>query len=157
VCERIGTPDCVDPNWTQWPMPAAPADVAVGAPNPASYGIGSSGIVTDVVTKLMWQQAVPATTYAWADAVAYCPTLTLGGYSDWRLPTIIELVSIVDLGLGAPSINGTYFPSTPAAMFWSATPLPSTTTTLYARGIDFTDGRSNYWAPATLGNVRCVR
>lgn len=34
-------------------------------------------------------------TLAWEDAKKYCADLSLGGYSDWRLPTIKELEKIV--------------------------------------------------------------
>ena len=102
-------------DWAGWPMPNDQADVTAGAPNLESYTDNGDGTVTDNVTGLMWQQTVPTGTYTWAQAVAYCPTLTLADHSDWRLPSRIELVSIVDLGVtSGPMINSTYFPSTPA-------------------------------------------
>jgi hypothetical protein len=54
-------------------MPNSQVDVTAGAPNLESYTDNGDGTVTDNVTGLMWQQAVPATTYTWANAVAYCP------------------------------------------------------------------------------------
>jgi hypothetical protein len=123
VCERNPPAVCADPNWAEWPVPNSQVDVSAGAPNLESYTDNGDGTVTDNVTGLMWQQAVPNDTYTWAQAVAYCPTLTLAGDSDWRLPSVIELSSIVDLGQLNASINSTYFPSTPLAHFWSASPL----------------------------------
>ena len=43
-----------------------------------------------------------------------CGSLNLGGYSDWRLPTKKELMSIVDYSIPypGPTINTTYFPNT---------------------------------------------
>jgi formylglycine-generating enzyme required for sulfatase activity len=103
----------------------------------------------------MWQQAVPATQYAWADAVAYCPTLTLAGHSDWRLPSIIELSSIVDYGQQSPSINPTYFPSTPADYFWSSSSLGGSSSSAW--GVDFYYGSTGYHGVSDTGLVRCVR
>jgi Protein of unknown function (DUF1566) len=131
VCERPAPAGCVDPNWAEWPMPNGPADVATGAPNAESYAINADGTVTDNVTGLMWQRTVPIagttpTTFTLNAAVAYCPTLTLGGYNDWRLPTVVELVSIVDYSVatpGGPTINATAFPGTPGNYFWSSSPL----------------------------------
>jgi len=54
--------------------------------------------VMDSLTKLMWQDDLDAErlTKNWKEAIEYCETLTLGGYSNWRLPNINELHSIVD-------------------------------------------------------------
>ena len=52
--------------------------------------------VTDNVTGLIWQQEDDDVTKTWEEALAYCETLTLAGPTDWRLPDIKELMSIVD-------------------------------------------------------------
>ena len=123
----IGTGGIVatfDPTWAQWPMPNGQVDVTAGAPNLASYTDNGNGTVTDNVTGLMWQQAVPTGTCTWEQAKAYCQTLTLAGHGDWRLPSRIELVSIVDFGRSSPAINTTYFPSTPSSnWFWTSSPM----------------------------------
>jgi hypothetical protein len=104
----------------------------------------------------MWQQVVPTTTYNRADAATYCPsTLTLAGHSDWRLPSIIELASIVDLGQSNPSMNGTYFPSTPANWFWSSSPVAGSSS--YAWLVAFNTGATCYGGVSNSVFVRCVR
>jgi uncharacterized protein DUF1566 len=145
-----------DPNWAQWPMPNSPLDVAAGAPNPQSFTDRSDGTVIDNVTGLIWQQAIPAMLYAWADALSYCSRLTLAGRSDWRLPTYVELVSIVDYSRSSPAIDAVHFPNTTATNFWSSSPvgtLPSK-----ARFVSFSDGSSDSYTSfdvSLLYNVRC--
>jgi hypothetical protein len=129
--------------------------IAVAAP--ADRYTVANGTVYDSKTKLTWQQAVSSTTYSELDAVTYCAGLgaQLGG-SGWRLPTIKELVSIVDYSRSAPAIDPTAFPSTPSGRFWSSTTAVGTTPasawTLEAAGNLTplpTTGPTNY--------VRCVR
>jgi hypothetical protein len=137
-------------------MPNDQVDVTAGAPNLESYTDNGNGTVTDNVTGLMWQQTVPTGTYTWAQAVAYCPTLSLGGHSDWRLPSRIELVSIVDFGVtSGATINATYFPSTPADWFWSSSPMAGSSSLAWA--VDFDDGIAYYYGVSGTGVVRCVR
>ncbi|MCP4182616.1 MAG: DUF1566 domain-containing protein, partial [Hyphomicrobiales bacterium] len=62
--------------------------------NQASYQDNGDGTVTDLQTGLIWQQVQPDGRYTWTDAKTYAENLTLGGYSDWRLPTIKELYSL---------------------------------------------------------------
>jgi Protein of unknown function (DUF1566) len=146
---------CVDANWAEWPMPNSSVDVAMGAPNLASYTIIGDGTVTDDVTGLMWQQAPPSISYTWADAQAYCTSLTLGGHGDWRLATYIELISIVDYSHNLPAMDPTAFPGAAAVDVWSATPLGGLPTN--AREIYFMAGDSGS-DPMTGGNfVRCAR
>jgi hypothetical protein len=53
-------------------------------------------VVNDTKTGLMWQDDAVGSTMTWANAITTCENLTLGGYSDWRLPNIRELKSIVE-------------------------------------------------------------
>jgi hypothetical protein len=62
-------------------------------------------VVTDLRTGLVWEQSEYNESVSWVDAHYRCNTLTFGGYSDWRLPSRIELESIVDYGRFSPSIN----------------------------------------------------
>lgn len=50
---------------------------------------------TDSSSGLMWQASAPAGVYEWAEAHDYCNGLTLCGYSDWELPDIGELRSLI--------------------------------------------------------------
>ncbi|MDX2345240.1 MAG: DUF1566 domain-containing protein [Acidimicrobiia bacterium] len=65
------------------------------------YGVNDfvdngDGTISDGATGLTWLQADNGETYDWDGALDYCESLTLGGSSDWRLPNIKELHSIVD-------------------------------------------------------------
>jgi hypothetical protein len=138
-------------------MPNSQVDVSAGAPNLESYTDNGDGTVTDNVTGLMWQQTVPTGNYTWSQAVAYCPKLTLAGHNDWRLPSRIELVSIVDFGVtSGATINATYFPSTPASGFWSSSPLAGSSSDAWGVGFDF-GGTYNRGVSVYYFFVRCVR
>jgi hypothetical protein len=148
-------------SWAEWPMPNSQVDVTAGAPNLQSYTDDGDGTVTDNVTGLMWQQTVPLIDifpfgYTWADAAAYCPRLTLAGNSDWRLPSAIELVSIVDVGQFNPSIDGTYFPYTYGHVFWSSSPLAGSSSNAWV--VNFNGGGTGHWfGLSDAFDVRCVR
>ena len=63
--------------------------------NPPSYTDNGDGTVTDKVTGLMWQKTDSGES-TWDAAVAGAATLGLAGYSDWRLPTPAEALSILN-------------------------------------------------------------
>lgn len=148
-----------DSAWAGWPMPNGPVDVAAGAPNPASYTDNGDGTVTDKVTGLMWQQAVPETSYTWPQAVSYCDALTLAGHSDWRLPRRIELVSLVDFGRGNPAIETTYFSSTPSAYFWTSSMTAGSSSTAWVVGFGdgYASGYTSFSNVSYPEAIRCVR
>lgn len=62
-----------------------------------SYTDNGDGTVTDNNTGFMWQQTPPTNKMTYDEAVEYVEDLTLGGYSDWRLPTIKESFSLAML------------------------------------------------------------
>ncbi|HMO50476.1 MAG TPA: DUF1566 domain-containing protein [Kiritimatiellia bacterium] len=62
-------------------------------------------VVTDHLTGLMWVKAPRSlpdndivNAWTWSNAVAYCRNLEYAGHSDWRLPNIRELLSLIDFG-----------------------------------------------------------
>ncbi len=54
------------------------------------------GTISDLATGLMWAKADNGKGIEWIDALPYAEGATLAGYSDWRLPNVKELQSIVD-------------------------------------------------------------
>lgn len=76
--------------------------------------------VTDQKTGLMWQgtEILPR---KWEHALAYCEELELGGFDDWRLPTLKELMSLVNEEHINPSIDTSFFPATRSAAYWTGT------------------------------------
>ena len=63
--------------------------------NQPHYKKNSNGTVSDLVTGLMWVQN-PGSKVSYAQAVAGAKKCRVGGYRDWRLPTIKELYSVID-------------------------------------------------------------
>ncbi|MDS4025769.1 MAG: DUF1566 domain-containing protein [Candidatus Contendobacter sp.] len=52
--------------------------------------------------------------------IAAVNAAALCGFTDWRLPSVRELQTLVHYGASNPAIDTTYFPNTPASLFWSA-------------------------------------
>ena len=92
----------------------------------------------------MWQQGRDGTT-RWYDAMSYCSGLSLASYRDWRLPTVDELKTLVDISWGYnPTINRTFFPKTVPFFYWSSTTVTVAGYTDDAWGVDFYDGYDGY-------------
>jgi uncharacterized protein DUF1566 len=100
-----------------------PNAAGAGLPNGARYEAAAAGVVVDDVTGLAWEQTPTPndTAYAQADAVAHCAAQTTGGHDDWRLPTEVELVSILDEASPDNPLPGTLMPG-PVGSFWTSSP-----------------------------------
>jgi len=92
--------------------------------NPLSFIDNGDGTITDSVTKLMWEQSESGE-IGWDGSVQYCKELSVGGYTDWRLPDIYELYGIVDLGkplFSTPPFVVPYPPRSGEAQYhWTST------------------------------------
>lgn len=88
----------------------------------------NDGTVTDTDTCLQWQKesmdtknGVGPDTYNWQEALAVSEGLNLAGYSDWRLPDINELVSLIDRNYISPAVDPVFAATTVAHFYWSST------------------------------------
>ena len=97
------------------------------------YEVHDDGTVTDTVTGLMWMQCSlgqdpdancsgNASRYNWQQALEAAEASTFAAYSDWRLPNIKELASLVAYDRYDPAINSTIFSNTVLGIYWSASP-----------------------------------
>lgn len=120
--------------------------------------INGDGTVTDTNTGLMWQQATGKGTGEYIDsevALSYCEYLNLGGYTDWRLPTLKELRSIVDYSNHSQAINTFYFSNTYNGLYRTST--NSATYNSYKWVISFSNGEDEYDNYYASYYVRAVR
>jgi hypothetical protein len=83
----------------------------------------------DHATGLAWQHDESVEAMSWEEALAHCEALELGGFSDWRMPSVKELQSIVNHAYMLPALDTTTLGSQSWATiggdhwgFWSATP-----------------------------------
>ncbi|MBN2714411.1 MAG: DUF1566 domain-containing protein [Deltaproteobacteria bacterium] len=113
-----------------------------------------------VCSEVDCQDAFIPNEYAWEDAVAYCDQLDWGGYTDWRLPDIFELHSIVDLSYTQPCLDPAAFPG----IIWdrySERWLMSTSTYVYsestAMALSLYNGFIDNHPKSFERNVLCVR
>ena len=132
-------------------------------------------VVIDDKTNLMWQdqyhdnepktkensdEYVPNITLTtWNKAISYCRELTLNGYSDWRLPNLTELSSLIIYKKKYPQIDiDSAFRSVASSKFsgyWTSTSrkhFPG-----LAMRINFYNGDESVGVKTTSFYVRCVR
>jgi len=88
------------------------------------------GTITDAATGLTWQKADAGKTMDWKAALAHAESLELAGHSDWRLPNVKELQSIVDYSRApdatdkarrGTAIDAVFTLSDPESWCWSST------------------------------------
>ena len=82
-----------------------------GGKGGGGYVNNGNGTVTDTTKGLMWQQET-VSGKTWQEALSYAEGLDLAGYSDWRLPNVTELNSLVEYRRFKPAIDTNVFPGT---------------------------------------------
>ncbi len=113
-------------------------------------------IVIDDETGLVWQDNnnTKSMTATWENALSFCRELKLGKYEDWRLPTVKELQSIVDINRTDPAIKP-IFSMTSSWAYWSANAVTAYPERAWA--VYFYTGHTAYYTKSYYYHVRCVR
>jgi hypothetical protein len=114
--------------------------------------VDSDVIVTDSLTKLIWQKTPVTTKQTWQQAIDYCNALTYAGQTGWRLPDINELASLVSNGKHIPASD---FPSMPSSDFWSSSSSVFNAVHAWYVGFSFGDVVVDFKTDAYA--ARCVR
>ena len=111
----------------------------------------------DDKTGLVWQdnQAVAQNEMMQDEAIVYCQQLKLDGFEDWRLPTLKEFYTIVDLTKDRPALkNG--FEIRNDERFWTAT-LFVKNPEKEAWRLSMSYGEAEPYKKGRTYRVRCVR
>jgi Protein of unknown function (DUF1566) len=115
-------------------------------------------VVKDPRTSLVWQRQLQDQQLDWLQALDYCSAVAqagLGGYTDWRLPSIKELFTTVDPTKSDPAIDTTLFPGSNPYGVWSST--PSVVDPSQAFRIHYSSGFADKVPTTDSMWVRCVR
>jgi len=145
----------------------------VAAGNPQSYQIdpASNAVVIDQASSLMWMRCAvdqqwaidhcdrQGGSYTYREALDYISSLNRRGgafgFTDWRLPTVTELLGTVVSGCWSPALDTMVFPQAPVTGYWTATSDPDYTQGAmlvhFVNGQDYMGNRSVAWS------IRLVR
>ena len=128
------------------------------------------GTITDRKTGLIWKQCLEgqsgsdcasgsAETFSWQQALQRAQTLNssggFAGASDWRVPNIKELHSLVEHQCFIPAINLTRFPNVSNHWLWSSSAVAGGTGSVW--GVYFGDGNANRYLMGGDNQLRLVR
>lgn len=133
-------------------------------PSPVPYYTNTETFI-DYSTSLVWQACSSGETFVggcsgtaalltWQAALDYCNNLSLAGYSDWRLPNVYELMSIVNFQNAGPAINKTMFPTTISFAYWTSSTSKKKPEDAWVFG--FQDGELGSVIKVVSVHARCV-
>lgn len=134
----------------------------------AIYSANPDGSVLDKTTGLTWQPCLVGQTWSGGSCIgggtafAFSATQSaasanrFGGFSDWRVPTIEELLSLVNSARAKPAMNLIAFPSAVTGALWSRS--VNAGNSGYAWYLDFDYGAARTWSTASYAyGMRLVR
>jgi hypothetical protein len=127
---------------------------------PFDYTDNNDGTISHGSTNLMWQKEDDDTIRDWELALGYCEGLNLGGYTDWRLPNVKELPTIIDYESVHPSVDLNFFPNTNYdnfASYWTSTSSANDAGNAWALELFRGGGFVTNYGKYADHYVRCVR
>ncbi|MBH1989376.1 MAG: DUF1566 domain-containing protein, partial [Myxococcaceae bacterium] len=163
----VRSPQVYNPEWANWQVTTGV--YRDSANQTGRYLESVPGVITDQMTGLQWQKVESAPAGNWTAAQAYCADLFESGFGDWRLPTHIELQTLVDytMDCAGPSVDLDFFPGTQtSSYYWASDALQgypgSAWWVSYGNGAGYaglvcSQGYSSCSAMPASGFTRCVR
>ncbi|MGH7147812.1 MAG: DUF1566 domain-containing protein [Nitrospiraceae bacterium] len=126
-------------------------------PSDSRFTTAFPGAVLDKNTGLVWEQLPKGTSgNMWSDARLECINKSVGGQKGWRLPSVVELASLINPSLLEPVVPGVVFTGVQVGNYWSGTTSAGGSTTAF---VVSSDDRSVGTSNKTSTNlyVWCVR
>jgi MYXO-CTERM domain-containing protein len=154
---RTGVTTCVTGSTQDLACPVPSYDLEDGdfQPNAQALVKSASDEVTDTTTGLVWQAGDDGKTYDQASAVQHCAAFQSSeAKSGWRLPSVVELMTLVNNGVDMPSIDPSFI-GTLTTNYWTTTPTAAETKLTWTVKFDF--GEVIPLLMDTTLPVRCVR
>jgi len=146
-----------------------PESIPASTPNSQLQDNGD-GTITDLKTGLIWKQCLEGQsgsdcasggveTFTWQQALQRAQTVNssggFAGFSDWRVPTIKELSSLVEHQCVDPAINLTRFPNASNHWLWSSSAVAGSSN--YAWDVFFGNGYPDWLSKNYSDQLRLVR
>lgn len=136
------------PSWDQT-LPAATRFIVLSNFN--------NQAVLDRNTGLVWEQSPDTTIREWSGAREGCLARTIANQQGWRLPSIVELLSLVDITRADKLPSGHPFNIIGSlSIYWSSTGVADTPTQAWGANFSFSGGPRAMDKPLSLA-VWCVR
>lgn len=163
--DGVTAPYYATPSWDQH-LPASTRFVVLSNWVDKNFPSGGAAVL-DRETGLVWERSPSTSTFTWEEAQFHCNGLDLpptrtgahaGNRLGWRLPTLQELASLVDLTVPFPGPTlpaGHPFTNVQPSVYWSAT--TSDTGTGIAWVVIFSDGFPGSFGESSTLDVWCVR
>jgi len=116
----------------------------------------STNIVTNQTQNIMWQDNLESTQYLEDITMAktYCENLILNGYIDWKMATIEQLQTLIDISNKKTAIKKE-FQYTTSTKYWSKSKFIVDENQYWY--VDFKTGLVNYDNQNKKNTVRCIR
>lgn len=174
---RSGQTICYDVTGTMIPCSGTGHDGDIQAGVARGYTDNGDGTITDNATGLMWEKLSDDESIhdkdngsQWVPGLAKADdlnTMMFAGYDDWRVPSIIELQTIIDYETSEPAISDDFRTDCPmgctvltcncvrGAPYWSSTSYEKTATNAWF--VDFQYGSIGPGLKTQGNYVRAVR
>ena len=134
-----------------------------------NFTVNNNGTATDNSTGIMWYRCSVGQTWDsqtssclggneqvdWQQALKLANDATEAGFTDWQLPSVKELSTLVERRCVDAAINSTIFPNTVAENYWTNTSGVGSTSQAWA--VAFYSGKTNLRSKGSDVHLRLMR